>query len=389
MAPKKPTTRLTRALEQRFFYLSHRYLPSNGKDNQERIAFLITGSSGNIYTVNLPNASKKSSLKASCNCVDQRIRKTVCKHMFFVFLRVLKLPLSEIEGDDGDQSEDIINENVNSYSILKKVYTMGINLPPRGALSEMDPASAPESVRNAAQMIIGDTVNPINNINKEVAQKPIQDDDECPICFENLDEEELLYCKYSCGNSVHKECFEKYTEAAKNDDQHIRCVLCRSVWDPREATADTQVKIGRRGLLQRGRLVDLGEIVPDEFEFDRNGRRRIEEQDDEEYEPEKDESEEEIIGSNSRKRRKVEAKMIKQKKEEDTISPRFSRYTRKAKQKKEEQIEDIQSNTNSIGNRRSARLAQKMKINEENEKNKIVIETRSRRKRRNDESGAI
>ena len=44
----------------------------------------------------------------------------------------------------------------------------------------------------------------------QVKQKSI--DCECPVCLEELDNgQELVYCQYSCGQSVHQECFQVWS----------------------------------------------------------------------------------------------------------------------------------------------------------------------------------
>jgi len=65
---------------------------------------------------------------------------------------------------------------------------------------------------------------------KQVSQRPVGG--YCPICYESLkncSSESLVYCKYSCGNSLHKSCFEKWSESREN--KPILCIYCRSIWD--------------------------------------------------------------------------------------------------------------------------------------------------------------
>jgi len=54
-------------------------------------------------------------------------------------------------------------------------------------------------------------------------------DNECPVCLDELENGiELVYCKSSCGNSIHKLCFEMWDKA----QYETRCVFCRAVWMP-------------------------------------------------------------------------------------------------------------------------------------------------------------
>ena len=42
-------------------------------------------------------------------------------------------------------------------------------------------------------------------------------------------QEPLVFCK-ECGNNVHKQCFERWTNSKKAAGVPITCVLCRAPW---------------------------------------------------------------------------------------------------------------------------------------------------------------
>ena len=46
-----------------------------------RVEFVVLGSTGNVYTVTICRLP-------SCTCVDHLERKTVCKHLLFVYHKV-------------------------------------------------------------------------------------------------------------------------------------------------------------------------------------------------------------------------------------------------------------------------------------------------------------
>lgn len=78
---------------------------------------------------------------------------------------------------------------------------------------------------------------------KVIKQKPITNDDECPICFEKLIDEKtnILFCSTSCGNSLHKNCFEKWRRAKVSVSEPVTCPFCRVQWKiPTEKTAQKQ-----------------------------------------------------------------------------------------------------------------------------------------------------
>lgn len=53
-------------------------------------------------------------------------------------------------------------------------------------------------------------------------RKPIEGD--CPVCFMEFepDKEEIVWCRGSCGNNIHKICFDKW--AATQRAHGVRCV---------------------------------------------------------------------------------------------------------------------------------------------------------------------
>ncbi|KAF2247484.1 hypothetical protein BU26DRAFT_520627 [Trematosphaeria pertusa] len=58
-------------------------------------------------------------------------------------------------------------------------------------------------------------------------------DDECPICRENfLVGEQLVWCKDSCGRTVHKGCFEQWRAECIADRRRTTCTICRAEWGP-------------------------------------------------------------------------------------------------------------------------------------------------------------
>ena len=58
-------------------------------------------------------------------------------------------------------------------------------------------------------------------------RKPI--DGECPICVFDMDpNENIVWCKASCGQNFHKDCFEQW-KRSKNGGR-VTCVYCRAEW---------------------------------------------------------------------------------------------------------------------------------------------------------------
>lgn len=53
-----------------------------------------------------------------------------------------------------------------------------------------------------------------------------------PICYESfLEKDEIVWCENSCGNNVHLECFNKWSDSLEERSEIITCVWCRSPWE--------------------------------------------------------------------------------------------------------------------------------------------------------------
>ena len=68
-----------------------------------------------------------------------------------------------------------------------------------------------------------------------VQQKPITADDECPICFESMEDEtndanNIIFCTTSCGNNIHATCFNKWRRAKVLTAEPVTCPFCRIEW---------------------------------------------------------------------------------------------------------------------------------------------------------------
>ena len=66
-------------------------------------------------------------------------------------------------------------------------------------------------------------------------RRPIKEDDTCPVCFEDIFEERdqtsnFVYCELSCGNVVHRECFQTAARAKVAQGQAVTCIYCRADW---------------------------------------------------------------------------------------------------------------------------------------------------------------
>ena len=149
-------------------------------------SYIIMGSSGNVYTVAIKN-------DPSCTCPDFQTRGRRCKHIYFVLIRIMKVT----------NEDKTIYSNTDLTKMFKNIPAITNNL--------------------MADSSIKTKYNKINN-NEQVKQKST--DDLCPICLDDLENDEPIdYCKFSCGKSVHVECFNMWTKTKGQT-----CVYCRHNW---------------------------------------------------------------------------------------------------------------------------------------------------------------
>lgn len=188
-------SRLERAFRQRIYLMSAEKSPSN---IVQFYSFIVMGASGKPYELSVSRCGT-----VYCSCPDHSQNRKLCKHLLFLLIRVLK------------QSEQYVKNNYYNYR------GKGLNFECK---SETFDCVAEFIDSNDCKRLLGkyDSVG-------HAAQRTIEKDDDCPICFENLLEgnEEIVYCKASCGKSLHKDCFMMWAGSGRSQ---IRCVYCRSDW---------------------------------------------------------------------------------------------------------------------------------------------------------------
>ncbi|KAH9905471.1 hypothetical protein F4778DRAFT_709373 [Xylariomycetidae sp. FL2044] len=181
-APQSFQVVYERATSQRFYVLSR---TSAGTPQCPEEYVELTGSTGNIYTVHIAQLP-------TCTCPHAR-NGNQCKHILYVMSRVLRARL----------------EHVYQLALLS---------------SELQ-----EIFRDAPPIEIGDEASGTKKTDKN--RKEIEGD--CPICFTPFeDSEEIVYCRATCGQNIHQECFEMWA-ATKNragGKDKVTCPMCRTPW---------------------------------------------------------------------------------------------------------------------------------------------------------------
>tara|TARA_R110002050_G_scaffold147012_1_gene272613 strand:- start:1385 stop:2539 length:1155 start_codon:yes stop_codon:yes gene_type:complete len=266
--PKPIADRVSRALNQRLYVID----TSWSEERTEQV-FRIHGSKGDHYTVSIGR-------NLICNCMDAHNRG-ICKHILFVLIRVFRIPKNSPLLLKKGFSENEIREMVEMHNAqhhvgvqnylssstetsrlptgspifaakygLRHAVTLGDASSSSSSPSSAPPASCSSPTASSSPSSVVDPPLPApskaaavvtdvnsNSPSQEAEQsasigkgvrKPIDEDSECPICFEDLEEsgEELVWCRATCGNNMHKDCIDMWSKKAGPVD----CPMCRSPW---------------------------------------------------------------------------------------------------------------------------------------------------------------
>jgi hypothetical protein len=184
---------------------------ANHLDCPEEV-ILLAGSKGNVYTVTISHLT-------SCTCPVTIYSKTgeekQCKHVLYVLHHVLKVP------------EHLRYQAAFLTSELKEIFA---HAPLPSTVSAQGDADAGK-------------------------RRPIEGD--CPICFTDLggDDASVVWCRSSCGNNIHKVCFEAW-ERSKPPGQ-TTCPFCRASWHPSTAVHQPQHEFNRATEVGRGGYLNV------------------------------------------------------------------------------------------------------------------------------------
>lgn len=165
-------------------------LPTTTADSKQ---YVVMGSTGNVYTVTIEPSPK-------CTCPDYKQRKNRCKHIYFILFRLFKL-------DDNKADKSKFNKD--------ELLLMFLNTPPitENLIIDYNKKEKYEKLKSGKTSVANRAT-----------------DDDCPICMEELENgSELVFCKYSCGNAVHKICFDMWSIKKST------CVYCRANWYQEES----------------------------------------------------------------------------------------------------------------------------------------------------------
>lgn len=177
------------------FYLINKY-----KENEDFI-FQVSGSTANLYTVKINTSSENL---ITCDCPDASswaLKCNVkCKHCCFVIIKVLGLD---------SQYLDPIKSNSQYY--LKQIINACQNRVINKELFNEDYKQRYNELQKS-------------NVDKFTVTKVLDEESDCPICFDKLLSEISSQCP-TCNNIVHTQCIKKWLSVSNKN-----CVYCRGDW---------------------------------------------------------------------------------------------------------------------------------------------------------------
>ncbi|KAI1506008.1 hypothetical protein F5X99DRAFT_177360 [Biscogniauxia marginata] len=184
-----------RATSQRFYVLGR---SRSGTATCPEESVELTGSTGNIYVVHIAQ-------QPTCTCPHAR-NGHQCKHVLYVMSRVLRARF------------DLVYQLALLSTELQEIFQ---NAP---SIEASDEASGEERDRN---------------------RKAVEGD--CPICFMPFEgAEDTVYCRATCGQNMHKECFEMWAATKRQSARdQVTCPMCRTPW---QGDDDMVKKIKSAGL---------------------------------------------------------------------------------------------------------------------------------------------
>ena len=192
------STRIERCFTDNLYLVES--IPQNSNEEKKRI-YLIMGSTGNVYSVVITN-------KPTCTCPDFKQRKKRCKHIYFVLIRIMKVENPIIKKFTNENLDEMFNNIplITNNLIVDK--------------------SKRDKFHEITNNIKSNNSKEINSKTDNKVKQRLNDNDICPICLDNINNgKELDYCKYSCGLTLHKKCFQMWEKRNKGI-----CVFCRANW---------------------------------------------------------------------------------------------------------------------------------------------------------------
>eukprot|EP00928_Gymnodinium_smaydae_P006987 TRINITY_DN124_c0_g2_i1.p1 TRINITY_DN124_c0_g2~~TRINITY_DN124_c0_g2_i1.p1 ORF type:complete len:1488 (+),score=212.99 TRINITY_DN124_c0_g2_i1:207-4466(+) len=167
--------RIERAMEHRLMLIRSEIV------DQGTIAVSVLGHTGNVYDARLGP-------RVECSCPDFAKTKRVCKHLIFVFVRVLGVPRED-----------------------PRIWQQSLQPPELRELQERLRSQTESSSDGSTIHAPDSVVCALDAIGPPVIRRPLGD--VCPVCFDQVLALPGTTCCVACGRNVHGECFAQWRSA--------------------------------------------------------------------------------------------------------------------------------------------------------------------------------
>ncbi len=224
--------RMERALSERLYLLERR------ASSPLRHEFAVLGSTGNVYLVVVEKLP-------SCTCVDFVERHHICKHLLFVYVKVLGLP----------RDSPIPLQRALLRSELRQSLHDGPGQPSPGAMASANARAEYQRLAGgpSGEQQLSQQEDSFAEGAAAALVDPRSSDEPCMVCYDALDAESrddgiqrLLseasgdsapppqapltsHCALGCGRIFHVACISRWFEA-RGAHRSRECPVCRQSW---------------------------------------------------------------------------------------------------------------------------------------------------------------
>eukprot|EP00116_Pleurobrachia_bachei_P003143 sb/3463405/ len=140
---------------------------------------------------------------STCSCSTFLKERELCVHILWVVLRVFRIPAENPISWQGGLNEREVGQLVRSRERSRTLRATTPTLNTSNTNSDTEQG----------------TVEP----------RPIEEGDNCPICQDDMTStQQLTYCRYSCGHSIHSKCMKVWADHQLSQGSKIKCPMCRA-----------------------------------------------------------------------------------------------------------------------------------------------------------------
>ena len=187
------SSRFSRAVNQRIGIIDAQ---NHGSEEAIECRMMVRGASGTNYMVGIDED------EFWCSCPDCSTRGSLCKHLIYVLFRAL-----------GHEEGFLYQNYFQHHSFATHPETK---------------EKCVDFFQRKERILENLPIGP-----KQVEQRPIEEEDTCPICYDEFGEtadDPVVWCRRKCGKSVHRDCFRMWEAQAVESGKAVSCVYCRSEW---------------------------------------------------------------------------------------------------------------------------------------------------------------